>query len=224
MSNMLRILMPGMLAWVAGGAIAAAADEYRLEEIATPPEGLSAAVAARVLPEGIRIHGPRRPLCDLWQIAPLSVAADFRPTAAVKYPFTPGQLVGVMQVPRRSGLTDFRGNALEAGTYTLRYGRQPMDGNHIGTSELADFLVAIPAAQDEDPGTITDVQKLHELSAAASGTTHPAIFSLQPVSTPSEEPSLTHDAGREFWILQVNIRTERGPLPVRVVVVGKSEG
>jgi hypothetical protein len=224
MLNLLRILMLGMLAWAAGGAIAAAAEEYTCEEISTPPEGLSAAVAARVVPEGLRINGPRRPLCDLWQVAPLTVLADFHPTAAVKYPFTPGQLVGVMQVPRRSGLTDFRGNVIEAGTYTLRYGRQPMDGNHIGTSDLADFLVAIPAAQDEDPATITDVQRLHELSAAASGTTHPAIFSLQPVSTPSEEPTVTHDAEHDFWILQVNVQTERGPLPVRVIVVGKSEG
>lgn len=224
MSNALRVLVVGVMVWSAGGGDAAAAEDYTLEKVDTAPQGLSAAIVARVRPEGLRIKGPQRPLCELWQVAPLSAAADFRPTAAVKYPFTPGQLVGVMQVPRRAGLTDFRGNAIEAGTYTLRYGRQPMDGNHIGTSELADFLVAIPAAQDADPATITDIQRLHELSAAASGTTHPAIFSLQPVTAPLEEPTLTHDEAREFWILQVNIETEQGPLPVRVVVVGKSEG
>ena len=44
--------------------------------------------------------------------------------------------------------TDFRGQEIKKGVYTLRYGQQPEDGNHIGTSELADFLLAIPAGVD----------------------------------------------------------------------------
>ncbi|MCA9056629.1 MAG: hypothetical protein KDA75_22530, partial [Planctomycetaceae bacterium] len=145
----------------------------------------------------------------------------------VRYPFAPGELVGVLAVPKRADFLEFRGNELEQGTYTLRYGRQPMDGNHIGTSDLADFLVAIPAEKDEAAGVMEDQQEMVELSAAASGTTHPAILSLQPAEE-AGDATLTHDEGREFWILQLPATVKRGDaagkLPIRLVVVGVSEG
>jgi hypothetical protein len=204
------------------------AEDYTLEKINAAPEDLSDAVAAQVDPAGVRINGPQRPKFDLWLLKSLPVAADFQPSSAIRYPFTPGQLLGVMQVPRRAELTDFRGNEIEAGSYTLRYGRQPMDGNHIGTSDLADFLVAIPTGDDESPDTIADPAKLHELSAGASGTTHPAIFSLQPVEKAGKDAMLTHDEAREFWILQLNASAKKGDkaesVPLRLVVVGIAEG
>lgn len=224
----------GVRTWVTGFLLCActsaplSAADYQLAKAETPPDGLPEAVAAAVGESGVRINGPQRELCQLWLAKAVPVAADFQPSAAVKYPFASGQLIGVLQVPRRSGLTDFRGNEIERGVYTLRYGRQPMDGNHIGTSDLADFLVAIPADRDDAPVVLEDVARLHELSAAASGTTHPAIFSLQPVAAAAAEPALTHDEAREFWILQVNLPAQQGgatkPLPLRVVIVGVSEG
>ena len=217
--------MPRLVALVCVlSATVAAAEDYRLESVDGLPSGVSAAISQQIHPDGVRVLGPKRPLCDLWQMQSLPVTADFKPTAAVKYPFEPGQLVGILQVPRRSELTDFRGIALEAGTYTLRYGRQPVDGNHVGTSDLADFLVAIPAEHDENPAVLTDVKALNALSAKASGTTHPAIFSLQPADGTIEEPKLVHDEAREFWILQGQVETRGGELPLRMVIVGKSEG
>ena len=135
--------------------------------------------------------------------------------------------MGVLAVPKRADFLEFRGNELEQGTYTLRYGRQPMDGNHIGTSDLADFLVAIPAEKDEASGVMEDQQQMAELSAEASGTTHPAILSLQPAED-AAEATLTHDEDRDFWILQLPAAVKRGDaaakLPIRLVVVGVSEG
>jgi hypothetical protein len=142
----------------------------------------------------------------------------------VKYPFTPGQLVGVINVPRRSGLTDFKGHEIESGLYTLRYGQQPMDGNHIGTSDTADFLLAVPIANDADPAPIADLKSLFTRSAEASGTTHPAIFSLLPADADSAEPGLAHDAEHEFWILQLVAASGDEKLPLRMIVVGESKG
>lgn len=214
-------------AWIAATGAVLAAD-YTLETAASPPDGFPEGITAVVAPGAMKITGPERPYCELRLVKSLSVPKEFQSTAAVRYPFTPGELVGVLTVPRRSGLTDFRGNSIERGAYTLRYGRQPMDGNHIGTSDLADFLVAIPADKDESPEPITDLARLYELSAGASGTAHPAIFSLQPAEAPSKEPTLTHDENREFWILQFNASVQRdgkaAELPVRMVIVGVTEG
>ena len=207
---------------------AAQADEYTLASTDAAPEGLADAVAGLVHAPGVEITGPKRTHATLWLVKQASLPQDFEATAAVRYPFAPGQLVGVLSVPKRADFLDFRGNKLEAGTYTLRYGRQPTDGNHIGTSDLADFLVAIPAEQDADPAVIDDPAKLAELSAAASGTAHPAILSLQPAEAAAEAATLTHDAEREFWVLQLNAAVTRGDqaeqLPLRLIVVGVSEG
>ena len=205
----------------------ARADEYALGQTDESPEGLSEGVAAAIAPQGLLLTGPKREYASLWLAESLPVAADFEATAAIRYPFQPGQLIGVLQVPRRADFLDFRGNELERGTYTLRYGRMPLDGNHIGVSDLVDFLVAIPADQDEDPAVLEDPQTMVELSAEASGTTHPAILSLEPAED-AADATLTHDEDREFWILQLQADAQQDgestKLPIRLVVAGISEG
>lgn len=204
------------------------AGDYTLEQTPTAPEGLADAVAAVIDSNGVTIKGPERVACQVWLSKSLAADPGFTPSPAIRYPFTPGELIGALQVPRRAGFGDFRGHEIEDGTYTLRYGRQPMDGNHIGTSDLADFLVAIPADKDESPDVIDDPAKLHELSAEASGTSHPAIFSLQPAEKAPEKPTLEHDEAREFWILDLAPQVKQGDktttLPLKVVIVGKAEG
>lgn len=211
-----------ILAWAMS---AASAQDYKLEPVAALPEGLPVAVSAKMSPSGHRVVG-QRPLCEVWLAKELAVQADFSPTLAVKYPFTPGQLVGVLSVPRRAGLSDFRGQEIEAGTYTLRYGQQPMDGNHIGTSETADFLLALPLDADQDPALIGDKDTLTEKSAAAAGTQHPAIFSLLPAAEAGiKEAALTHDKANELWVLQlVGTAAKDRKIPLRLIVVGESKG
>jgi hypothetical protein len=203
----------------------ASAQDYKLETVEALPEGVPAAVAAKMNAKGHRVVG-RRPLCEVWLAKELPVQADFAPTLAVKYPFTPGQLVGVLNVPRRSELSDFRGQTIEPGVFTLRYGQQPMDGNHIGTSETADFLLALPVAADEDPAPIGDKDTLTEKSAAAAGTQHPAIFSLLPVADAGiKEAGLSHDEANELWVLQLlGAGAKDKKVPLRLVVVGESKG
>ena len=99
-------------------------------------------------PEGFAIKN--RAVCDVCAVKDLAAKDGFKPTLNVKYPFQPGQLIGALRVSGKTEFTDFRGQPVKAGVYTLRYGQQPQDGNHIGTSELSDFLLAIPATTDTD--------------------------------------------------------------------------
>ena len=206
-----------------------AADDYSVEVIDEPAEDVSEQVAELLSPQGVHIEGPRRGLCDIWLAKALATVADFEPDLTVKYPLTPGQFIGVMVVPRRSRLSDFKGQEIDRGVYTLRYGQQPMDGNHIGTSDTSDFLLAVPADDDEDPAAIEDIDDLFGRSADAAGTTHPAIFSLLPAAegeaTDGESPELIHDEDHDFWILQLPAATEGDTkLSLRLIVVGESEG
>ena len=85
-----------------------------------------------------------------------------------------GQLIGALRVPEGTTFTDFRGQEIKPGVYTLRYGQQPQDGNHIGTSELADFLLALPAEADTELKPIADADALSQKSAEAAGSTYSA--------------------------------------------------
>jgi hypothetical protein len=65
-------------------------------------------------------------------------------------------------------------------------------------------------------------------SAKATGSNHPAIYLLLPAEDGTAEPKLVHDAAKEFWILNVASSGKSGEaetkVPLRLVVIGKSEG
>lgn len=208
--------------------VGAAEAPHELSAAKGVPEGVSKEVSALIQPEGYQVSGPKGPLCSVWLAKSLDVKATFKPSLNLKYPLTMGQLVGVLRVAEKTEFADFRKQPIKPGIYTLRYARQPEDGNHIGTSEVYDFLVAIPAKDDSDPKLIGTFTALAKMSAKASGTSHPAIFSLLPTEKPTPKASLEHDEEKELWILNATTsgKADKTDVPVslRLVVVGASEG
>lgn len=222
--------MRGCLASVCLGMVLAAsvsAEEFTLGKAQKLGDGFSDKIADALDPQGIEVVGKDGPVCTIWLAKSITVKPKFKPSLNVKYPLSPGQLVGALQVHAES-FSDFRAQPVKAGVYTLRYGQQPTDGNHVGTSELSDFLLAVPAAGDPDPAP-TKVPALMKRSAKATGSNHPAIYSLlPPEGEVAEEPKLTHDAGKELWILDAAGAGRQGDMeskiPLRMIVIGKSEG
>ena len=102
-------------------------------------------------------------------------------------------MVGVIQFA--AAATDFRGQAIKPGFYTLRYALQPSDGAHMGTSEYFDFLLVVPAADDPDPDALFPLAGLLDLSRKATGTRHPGVFSLTKPSGTTFPTVTTNDQG-----------------------------
>ena len=204
------------------------AEDGKLTVVEKAPAGLADKVSAALNPSGQQVSAAGGPIGTVWLVKQLEAKADFKPSLSVKYPLTPGQLVGAIEVVKKSEFTDFRGQDVAAGVYTLRYGQQPVDGNHVGTSDLADFLLAIPAKLDTDPALLKMSEAMHKLSAKTSGSNHPAIFSLLPPKPDEKTPALTHDSGKHLWILSLAADGKAGDaavkVPLRVVIVGVSEG
>ena len=197
--------------------------DSKLEAIAALPDGLSKEIAAVVDANGQKVVGKDGAVCSVWLVKEVPTKANFKPSLSVKYPFAPGELIGVLQVQAKSKYTDFRGQEIKAGVYTLRYGQQPEDGNHVGTSDLADFLLALPAAMDSDPKPIAKFDALSKQSAKTAGSTHPAIYSLLPSDKPVEKPTLTHNSAKEHTMLSATIAAKGGvKVSLRMVVIGKS--
>ena len=207
--------------------LTAAGASHKLEAVKTAPEGVSKKIADLLESSGYRIMGPKGAICDVSLVKSLAVRPGFKPGLNVKYPFTSGQLIGVLRISKKASFTDIRGQELKAGVYTLRYGIQPEDGNHIGTSEVYDFLLALPAKTDKDPKPLNLRDELHQRSAKSAGSTHPAIFSLLPVEKKAEAASLSHDEDHDFWILNVTgsgkEKNKGVKIPIRIIVIGRSE-
>lgn len=204
-----------------------AADDHKLKAVKEVPKGLSPEIEKLIDNAGHQIHGEDGVVVELWLLKSLPIKSEFKSSSSQLYPFTPGQLLGAMRVPKGVTYSDFRGQEIASGTYTLRYGLQPEDGNHLGTSDTADFILALPAKFDTKPATIEDFYELSERSGKAAGSTHPAIFSLLDPADAGKEVKLTEDTSNDDWILNFIGKGSAGgktsDLRIRLVVIGESE-
>ncbi|MGE0039966.1 MAG: hypothetical protein AB7H88_10420 [Vicinamibacterales bacterium] len=133
-----------------------------------------------------------------------------------------GALVGALRVT--GAFKDVRGRTVEPGVYTLRYGQQPQNGDHLGVSPFREFLLMSPAALDTDPSAL-GYDAVTKLSARTIGTSHPAALSLDPPDQAPDPPlsSYTNDDGLEGIVFEVPFAFEgkpQGTLRFGLILVG----
>jgi hypothetical protein len=196
------------------------AEDYSVAPIEAVPQDVKPEIAKALAAPGFQVTGADGALCSLWFAKAPAMQEGFSPTLSIKYPFAPGALIGVLKVEEGAEFTDFREQILLPGLYTLRYARQPQDGNHIGTSDLSDFLLVVAAKGDESPETIQNLDAIVGLSIEAGGATHPAILALRPAEDgKAGQAKLAHDSGDDLWMLETAIGSDK-PEPLELVVVG----
>jgi hypothetical protein len=208
------------LAFLLGGQLALAADGYTIEKLddGPPADDLSAEVVEKLSPTGYKIlDGDGKDVARIWLAKEIEVAADFEPSLSILYPISSGALVAAVNFPKKA--SDFRGQEIARGTYTLRYGQQPVDGNHVGTFDTRDFLLMLPAASDRDPATAAGTD-FFATSAEAAESTHPAIM---PLLKPSEgdSPGVHHIEENEWWAAR--LPGNGGKVPLELIVVGTAK-
>lgn len=208
--------------------LASRAADYEVKTVDSLPEGLPAAFAETLNKQGVSVEGAGGVISQIWLGKSLPAKKGFSPSFSIKYPFSSGQFVGVLKVVQKKEYTDFRGQELAPGLYTLRYGLQPQDGNHLGTSVVRDFLLALPIGQDKSPKPLEDLDELFAQSSKSAGTTHPAIFAILGLKESPEKPALEYNEDRDYWMLNTSIEINSDgrpvPFPFQMVVVGHAEG
>lgn len=184
---------------------------------AAVPEAIRSALDAK----GYRIRlDDGSVACELW----FGKAISGQPKKEVPgtvYPELPeSTFVGVLRFPQPG--SDYRGQPIAPGYYTLRYELLPNDGNHLGAAPNRDFLLLVPAAEDADPKATLTRSEVIERSRKASGTHHPAPLSLvQPDNATT--PAVTK-AEEDHWIFSASIKlVSGGELPVALVVKGQAQ-
>jgi hypothetical protein len=177
---------------------------------ASVPDQIKKALA----PQGYRVTLDDGSAVELWPRAQLSRGTKAREDAT--YALAVSAFAGVIHFEKNT--RDYRGNAILAGFYNLRYGLQPNDGDHLGTSPTPDFLLLVPPAADTNPDQSFDFKALVDLSRQATGKKHPGPLNLVPADA-KEFPSVTTDMD-DHTILFFKVKTQSGDLPMGLVVKG----
>ncbi len=158
-------------------AIACFGTNPKVDKLASlPTTGLSEALRQAVDAKGYRVTLEDGWTAEFWFVRELKT--DKKDVPGALYPeLSNGEFVGVVRFSQ--GMSDFRGQTLAAGFYTLRYQLLPQDGNHMGVAPNPDFLLASPVADDARPEQAYVYKKLLALSAKSTGTGHPAVIALE---------------------------------------------
>ncbi len=191
------------------------AQSPKVEHIASPPGNLPHEVTAALQDKGYRVTLEDGWTADLWLAKNAKLSTNDAPGAL--YPeLSNGEFVGVLHLPK--GMSDFRGQAVPAGTYTLRYQLLPQDANHLGVSPNPDFLLAIPVANDAKPEAIYPFDKLVALSAKSTGA-HPAVLALDKAG----EPGTAIFDDQKLLIVTVSVSSATGkPEVLGIVLKGQA--
>lgn len=156
-------------------ALAGSAKVERIDRPASPviPESIWNVLD----PKGYRItldEGSQ--YCDLWLRKGTPGSAGKASDSALYPQLAPSTMAGAISFPKAT--TDYKGDAVPAGLYTMRYELLPADGNHLGVAPNPDFVLLVPAASDLNPTAQFKAQELISLSRKATGSQHPAPFNL----------------------------------------------
>jgi hypothetical protein len=206
---------------------ASAQDDYKMDVIKeAAPAAVPSDIKATLQGEGFRVvSSDGKTIAEFWlrKTIPASAKPD-GPKGPICFPvLSEGELLGALRFTGQGH--DYRDQPIPAGIYTLRYGLQPVNGDHLGVSTFRDFALLIAAAKDKAPADIPE-KKLEDQSAETAGSSHPAVLMLVPVPPNAKPGVMVHDEAKNTWgaviplVLQVKGESAPATLPVQLVLVG----
>lgn len=183
-------------------------------EIAAPLAALLSAGGTQATARGADLH--------FWWVKALPIKGSSAPAWT---DVEEGSFVGAVRIS--ADFRDIRGRIVKPGVYTLRYGIQPENGDHLGTSPYRDFLLLSPTSLDTDPaprghnGTV-------DVSKRTVGGSHPAPLSLDPPVTADGLLSERENTDLDLRALVMEVPVARGGNPAGalrfgLVLLGKIE-
>jgi hypothetical protein len=194
-------------------------QQYKANKAGPPPPEVAAGIAQALATTGFQISDNGARYCEIWLRASLPSGQRSKEPAAlsnVTLPNIPiGALVGVMRFDGQG--SDRRGQAIQPGVYTLRYGIMPLNDDHQGAAPQRDFLLLTPAGEDRDLNAAPNFDTLVKMSRKASGTAHPAVLSVWKAEGGSASFSQHGDSD---WVLEAKV----GDTPIAIIVAGTAGG
>jgi len=202
-------------------SLVCAAQTGKIEIIgAATDTGISDSLKKALDAKGYRITIDDGSVCEIWLRAAIPTQIK-KESDGVLYPqLAESTLLGVISFSKDT--TDYKGDPVKAGVYTMRYALLPNDGNHLGVAPSRDFVLLVPVASDSDPAASFKIDELVRLSTKATGTPHPAPFSLVSAEA-SSNAGITKDS-EDHWVFSTNAKSASGEaLPLALIVKGVAQ-
>jgi hypothetical protein len=199
--------------------ISLGAQQYKADQAGPPPSELAPAIGGALGKAGFAITQDGKTYCEIWlrtsiETVPASKEPDNTLPNITLPQIAVGTLLGAIRFD--SPGADRRGQTIQPGVYTLRYGVMPANDDHQGAAPHRDFALLIPAADDRDLSAVPKPDALAAMSRKASGTMHPAILSIWKAASESAGFSQRGDSD---WVLEASV----GSTPIAIVVAGAAD-
>jgi hypothetical protein len=154
-----------------------AADAAKLT-VATDkaPDDVAEPIRAVLDGKVLRLAAADKPFFEFWFRKDLPLAQQPEGGQLDIGTIPEGTILGVLKVSAER--RDFRNEEIPPGVYTLRYGVQPEDGNHLGVAPTRTFALLIPAKADTKLDPI-DHKDLMKVAAKINAVKHPSNLNLQ---------------------------------------------
>lgn len=215
-----RVLLSLILVALIAPIRAIGADK-KIESIGAYAEaGASDALKKALDSKGWRVSLADGAYCDIWLRSSVAAGKTDQP-GAVYTSLGESSLIGVITFEKAT--TDFRGQSIKAGSYTLRYEIHPTDGNHMGISPIRDFLVMLPVAFDSDPDAKFKFEELTKASTKVTGTNHPGVLSLVQIDNAPTAAKIDADDSNHI-VFSSALKSQSGTtIPIAFIVKGRAE-
>jgi hypothetical protein len=222
-----RVILLAVLALLPTAVLAQ--ESYKIEVLKEgPPSALPGAIKEALAPQGYRVLDDLgKTYAEFWvRKATPAKGKPSGPEGAVLFPvLAEGELLGALRFPGEGH--DYRDQVIAQGVYTIRYGSQPVNGDHLGVSTYRDYALLVPAAKDKTLENLPRT-RLEEQSAEAAGTNHPAVLMM--LAAPGEgsksEPTMVHNEELNTWgaVVPLSLAVQGGSspvtLPVQLILIG----
>lgn len=200
--------------FVLAPALAAAQGLTAAPAETPPPDDLAPAIKTLLTASAVKVTSGATTL-EFWWVQSLDASGSGKGWERL----AEGALVGAVRVS--NPYPDIRGKRIKPGVYTLRYGLQPMNGDHLGVSPFREFLLVSPASADTAPAPVGH-QGAVDLSKQTIGASHPAVWSIDPpVAEGQPLTSYTSDEGHQGIVFDV--ATRGGAMKFGLILIGKIE-
>ncbi|TMP99090.1 MAG: hypothetical protein E6L09_10285 [Verrucomicrobia bacterium] len=180
-----------------------------------PPKQISESIRKALQPKAVQLLNGETPAFEFWFSSEIPLKSKPASAAKALDALQDTTLLGAVTVG--AGQRDYKDSEIAPGIYTMRFGLQPQDGDHLGTAEFPYFVVLIPAASDTQPDGISTFKAMTKASGKDTSSNHPVVLSLRPASSESGDLPKLNEPAPDHKSVRLKVPAKAGPEKTSVV-------
>jgi len=187
-----------------------------------PPAAIADSIKAELQHKAVQVSDSGKLAFEFWLVKDLPLKS--KPASPDKALDNIAEITLLGAAVVHQDERDFRDDDIFADTYTMRFGLQPQDGDHLGTSIYPYFALLTMAKLDKSAKGFSKFKDLEDASETDTPSEHPVVMSLRPPSkkdgTAPEIRQPDTDKTSVYITVPATADGEKMTLPFEIVVEG----